>query len=332
MPVPRPPEHDGEPARPVGDTTARAHWGTDAGLDGLAGDPWFASVLSRCTFPEPGEALVCAVSGGADSLALMVLAVAAGCDVTAVHVDHQLRPGSHTEAGVVAAAAEMVGARFRSERVVVAPGPNLEARARAARWSVLPNDAATGHTADDQAETVMLNLVRGTGLLGLAAMRPGHHHPLLAVRRAETHEVCERAGLVPVVDASNADPAYRRNRVRHEVLPLLDDVAERDVVPLLVRAADQARRATDHLVAEADELVGDPADVAALRRVPEAVASVAVHQWLRRCSPDGYPPDAAAVSRVLAVAAGAQRATELAGGWRVVRRQGRLELEPPSGR
>lgn len=318
----------------MGDTSHDAHLEVGTGVDpqGLAADPWFASVLSRCTFPGPHEALVCAVSGGADSLALMVLAVAAGCDVTAVHVDHQLRPGSHTEAAVVAAAAEAVGAGFRSERVVVAPGPNLEARARQARWSVLPSDAATGHTADDQAETVLLNLVRGTGLVGLAAMRPGHRHPLLAVRRAETVRVCGLAGLVPVVDASNDDPAFRRNRVRHEVLPLLEDVAERDVVPLLVRSADQARRATDHLLAEADQMVGDPTNVAALRQVPEAVASVAVHQWLRRCSPAGYPPDAAAVTRVLEVAAGTRRATELAGGWRVVRRQGRLELEPPPGR
>ena len=87
-----------------------------------------AGLLARCTFPEPGTPLVCGVSGGADSLALLVLAVAAGCAVTAVHVDHGLRPGSAAEADVVRAAAERYGAGFRSVAVGVVPGPNLEAR------------------------------------------------------------------------------------------------------------------------------------------------------------------------------------------------------------
>jgi tRNA(Ile)-lysidine synthase len=291
----------------------------------------FARLLGRCTFPAPGTALVCAVSGGADSLALLVLAVEAGCHVTAVHVDHQLRPGSCSEAEVVAGAAAMLGAAFRAETVVVEQGPNLEARARTARWSVLPADAATGHTADDQAETVLLNMVRGSGLSGLAGMRPGHAHPILGLRRTETEQVCAAVGLVPVMDPSNADPVHRRNRIRHEVVPLLDDVAGRDVVPLLARAAGQARRMSEHLEAEADRLVPDPADVSALRAAPEAVASVAVHRWLRQCSPDGHPPDAASVTRVLEVVAGDRRATEVAGGWRVGRRQRRLLLEPPSG-
>lgn len=295
-----------------------------------APDALISGLLERCTFAAPGSALVCAVSGGADSLALLVLAVAAGCEVTAVHVDHQLRPGSHTEAAVVASAAAMLGAGFRSESVVVAPGPNLEARARQARWSVLPSHAATGHTADDQTETVLLNMLRGAGLSGLAGMAPGPSHPILALRRAETEQVCASMGLVPVMDPSNADPVHRRNRIRHEVVPLLDDVAGRDVVPLLARTAGQARTMVGHLEAEADRLVPDPADVAALRAAPEAVASVALHRWLRQCSPDRHPPDAAAVARVLAVVSGARRATEVAGGWRVVRRQRRLELEPPT--
>src|SRR5688572_2097535 len=95
-------------------------------------------LLPRCRFPTAGTVVTCAVSGGADSLALLVLATAAGLDVTAVHVDHGLRPGSAGEADVVAAAAERFGAAFRAERVVVELGPNLEARARAARYAVLP--------------------------------------------------------------------------------------------------------------------------------------------------------------------------------------------------
>src|SRR5205085_1693216 len=116
-----------------------------------------AGLLDRCWFPPAGSEVTCAVSGGPDSLALLVLAVHAGCSVTAVHVDHGLRAGSDAEADVVAAAAHRFGARFRAERVAVGAGPNLEARARAARYRMLPSDVLTGHTADDQAETVLLN-------------------------------------------------------------------------------------------------------------------------------------------------------------------------------
>ena len=295
-----------------------------------SGNDW-ADLLERCPFPAAGSPLSCAVSGGADSLALLVLAVAAGCEVTAVHVDHGLRPGGADEADVVAEAARRFGARFAARRVEVAPGPNLEARARAARRSVLPADAATGHTAADQAETVLLNLVRGAGLAGVAGMRPGPRHPLLAIRRADTVRVCATEGLTPIVDPTNADPTYRRNRIRHEVLPLLDDVAGRDVVPLLARAAAQSRLAVDHLEAEAVVAVPDPADVASLRAAPPALASVALRRWLRSCSPEGHPPDAAALERALVVVAGDVRATEIGGGWRVARRSGRLVLEAPAG-
>ena len=102
----------------------------------------------------------------------------------------------------------------------VAPGPNLEARARAARFAVLPADVATGHTMDDQAETILVNLLRGAGADGLAGMAPGRRHPLLGLRRLETHALCAEVGLEPVCDPSNADPAFVRNRVRHELLPL----------------------------------------------------------------------------------------------------------------
>ena len=100
--------------------------------------PVVVDALARTTFPAAGTPVVCAVSGGADSLALLALSVAAGCPATAVHVDHGLRPGSAAEADVVEAAAAALGARFRRERVDVGDGPNLEARARAARHAVLP--------------------------------------------------------------------------------------------------------------------------------------------------------------------------------------------------
>jgi tRNA(Ile)-lysidine synthase len=278
-----------------------------------------AELLARCSFPAAGADVTCAVSGGADSLALLVLAVDAGCRVTAVHVDHGLRPGSAAEADVVAAVARARGAAFRAERVSVTPGPNLEARARAARYAVLPPDALTGHTADDQAETVLVNLLRGSGLDGLAGMR-AERHPLLRIRRAETRALCTALGLTPVEDPTNASPAHRRNRIRHELLPLLDAIADRDVAALLARQASTLRDEADVLDALARAL--DPTDARALAAAPAALARRAVRQWLT-C---GYPPDAAAVERVLAVARGEAVACDLGGGRRVERSAQRLRL------
>jgi tRNA(Ile)-lysidine synthase len=288
-----------------------------------------AALAARCTFPPPGTAVTCAVSGGADSLALLALAVEAGCAVTAVHVDHGLRPGSAAEAGVVRDAAAHFGAAFRAETVAVAPGPNLEARARAARYAVLPAGVLTGHTADDQAETVLLNLARGAGLDGLAGMAP-KGRPLLALRRHETRALCAALGLDPVADPSNDDPGLRRNRVRHELLPLLAAVADRDVVPVIARQAALARADAAAL----DELAArlDPADARTLAAAPPALARRAVRRWLRAGGPGGlehHPPPAATVERVLAVARGEAVACELPGGWRVARTAGRLRLEPP---
>jgi tRNA(Ile)-lysidine synthase len=280
--------------------------------------------VTRCAFPDPGAPLVCGVSGGADSLALLVLAVTAGCRVTAVHVDHGLRPGSGAESDVVAVVARRFGAAFRSERVTVEPGPNLEARAREARRLVLGDDAATGHTADDQAETVLVNLLRGAGVSGLAGMRAGPRHPLLALRRAETEEVCRRFGLTPVQDPTNRDRRFLRNRVRHELLPLCSDIAGRDVVPVLARQAGLL--AADAELLDAVAGLVDPGDAVALAAAPEAVGRRSVRNWLGGV--DGHPPPLDAVERVLEVARRQRRATEVPGGRRVARSRGRLSVSP----
>lgn len=278
-------------------------------------------LLARCTFPPAGAALDCAVSGGPDSLALLVLATEAGCDATAWHVDHGLREGSAEEAKVVRDAAARFGAGFRSVTATVEPGPNLEARARAARRAVLPSGAATGHTADDQAETVLLNLLRGSGLDGLSGMRPGPEHPILGLRRSETHKLCAELGLVPVVDPTNVDPVHRRNAVRHSVVPLLDQIAGRDVSALIARQAHLLADDADLLEALAAEL--DPTDARRLAAAPVALARRAVRSWLRP-ELSGRPPSAAAVERVLAVARGEAEATEVAEGVRVERHGQRL--------
>ena len=276
-------------------------------------------LLARCRFPAPGTPVTCAVSGGADSLALLVLAVAAGCVVTAVHVDHGARPADH-EVAVVRAAAERVGAAFERRTVDVPAGPNQEERWRDARRAVLPPGALTGHTADDLAETVLLNLVRGAGLDGLAGIRHGPTKPILGLRRSETAALCAELGLTPVDDPTNADPAFRRNRVRHELLPLLDAIAERDVAAVIARQAAHLRDDADLLDALAADL--DPTDARALAAAPPALARRAVRRWLT----GEHPPDAATVERVLAVARCEARACELPGGARIVRSGMRLRV------
>jgi hypoxanthine phosphoribosyltransferase len=277
------------------------------------------------------------VSGGADSLALLVLAAATGRPVEVVHVDHGLRPGSGDDAEVVADAAERFGATFRAERIVVPDGPNLEARARAARLSVLPSDSATGHTMDDQAETVLANLLRGAGSDGVAGMRPGPRHPMLALRRSETREICRAMDLRWVEDPSNDDPRFVRNRIRHELLPLCAAVACRDPVPVLARHAEVVRDEADLLDRLAAEAVPDPSNAHQLSEAPLALARRAVRRWLRESGPPGhqghderYPPGFEDVNKVLAVAARGPSAAELAGGRRVRRSKGYLVVEPKS--
>lgn len=282
-----------------------------------------ASLLNRCAFPPAGSSVVCAVSGGADSLALLMLAIAADLDVTAVHVDHGLRPDSAADADVVAAVADAHGASFRTELVTIADGGDLEARARTARWDVLGPDALTGHTADDQAETLLINLLRGAGLNGLAAMEPGGRHPLLGIRRSDTMALCASLGLQPVEDPSNSDPRFVRNRVRHELLPLMADISDRDVVPLLTRTSDIARSATDELDRAAASI--DPTRAADVIAAPEVLATVALRRWLT--TSDGYAPSAAEIERVLAVAAGDVVGCQLSRGRSVRRTEGILRIE-----
>lgn len=286
---------------------------------------------ARCRWP-PSPA-VAAVSGGPDSLAMLVLARRVGLDLLVVHVDHGLRGGAEQEVDLVAAAAARYGARFEVRRVRVRPGPNLEARARSARYQVLPRGVMTAHTADDLAETMLLNLLRGAGADGLAALarrRAGVWRPLLDLRRHETEAVCALEGLTVVRDPSNDDLHLRRNAVRHRLLPLLDELAERDVTPVLARQASLLADEADLL----DQLAAhiDPLDAASLRAAPPALARRAVRRWLRVSGgPERHPPSAGEVAAVLAVADNRARACTLSGGRRVTRSHGRLRLEAGVG-
>ena len=290
--------------------------------DRLKNQELVVDTLTRCEFAPADTAVTCAVSGGADSMALLVLAVASGCAVTAVHVDHGLRPNSADEADVVRDLAHQLGAMFEAKSVNIEPGSNLEARARDARYAVLPADVLTGHTADDQAETVLINLLRGAGLRGLSGMQPNSQHPILKLRRSETHELCAALKIKIVHDSSNDDLKFQRNRIRRDLIPLLDEISKRDVAALLARQADVLRDDAELLDQLASHL--DPTDAVALTNAPIALARRAIRAWIAT----EHPPDAKTVERVLSVARGEVTACDIGLNRQVRRSRQRLRIEP----
>ena len=257
-------------------------------------------------------------------MALLVLAVEAGLEVTAWHVDHGLRPTSAAEARLVSEVASGLGVEGQCVTALVDDGPNLEARARDARRAVLPSDVFTGHTADDQAETVLMNLLRGSGIPGAAGIGDPDRRPLLALRRAETGALCADRGLEVVVDPMNADPRFTRNRIRHEVMPLLAEVTGRDPVPLLARHAERATEAVRLLRGLVEGM--DITDVRSLVDLPDDLVRISIREWLTVQA--SCPPDAASIDRVLDVVRGRHSATEVVGGHRVDRHDGRLIYRP----
>jgi tRNA(Ile)-lysidine synthase len=212
-----------------------------------------ATAVDRRGVIRPREAVVVACSGGPDSSALLDamsrLAPPRGWRLTAVHVDHGLRPGSGGEAATVAALAEARGVAFRACSVSVPPGGSLQDRARQARHGALAGVAgelgagviALAHTADDQAETVLMRLLTGAtprAIVAMAEREGALARPLLRVWRADTVAYCEALGIVPLEDPSNADRRFLRARVRHDVLPALEAVfpgARRRLVTLAAR-------------------------------------------------------------------------------------------------
>ena len=290
---------------------------------GAASTVCIDSLLTRCTFPAAGTSVACGLSGGPDSAALVALASAAGLEVTAWHVDHGLRPSAGADAEAARAIADRFEAGFELRRVRVDPGPNLEARARAARYEALPDDVLVGHTADDRAETVLFNIGRGGGLAGAAAPHAGVGRPLLGLRRFETQALCEQLGLHTAHDPMNDDLAFARVAIRNEVMPALAKALGRDPVPLLNRHAELASQALDVVAELAAGL--DPSSAASLVAAPRAVATEALRSWI--AGTVGSAPSAASIDRVLDVAEGRHIATEITGGHRVARTAGRLRIE-----
>jgi tRNA(Ile)-lysidine synthase len=234
-----------------------------------------------------------ALSGGPDSLALTA-AAAKLKPTTALIVDHQLQQDSDrvaTAAQQQALTLGCVDAHVLCVDIGTEGGP--EAAARTARYRAL-NEARgdapvlLGHTLDDQAETVLLGLGRGSGARSIAGMRPCDppwYRPLLNVRRAVTHQACAELGVEPWHDPHNSDRRYTRTRLRTEVLPLLEEVLGGGVAEALARTATALREDTETL----DELAqwaleaaatGEDLDTGRLTMLPEAVRRRVIRSWL----------------------------------------------------
>jgi tRNA(Ile)-lysidine synthase len=200
---------------------------------------------------EPGEQILVACSGGPDSTALLHVLAALGprlgFRVIAHGIDHGLREIAPEELALAARVAKAAGVPFTTSRVDLEPGPNLQARARALRVARLVEVAegaavsaiATGHTADDRAETFLLRLMRGAGPRGLAVLPPRALalgstkiqviRPLIGARRIDVLGHLTRHGLGFAEDPCNRDPRFSRTRVRHELIPQLESMAPRVV-------------------------------------------------------------------------------------------------------
>ena len=299
-----------------------------------------AATVRAHRMAEPGSLVLAAVSGGPDSLclvhALVRLRRLLGIEVSCFHFDHALRAGSERDLAFVRDEAARLDVAFASDRAPSRPpsGSSVEAWARDARYRALRAAAerlgatviATGHTVDDQAETVLMACLRGGGVdavSGIAPVADGVVRPLLDVRREETEAFCGALGLRPLRDPMNEDAAFLRVALRRRVLPEIERATGRGVAESLARTgrlvAEDARF-LDALAAEAAPAVRVPVPAAdgvalradALSALPPPVASRVVRGALADA---GSPGDAAHVAAVLDLAAGrpGRRATLAAG-------------------
>jgi tRNA(Ile)-lysidine synthase len=272
---------------------------------------------------SPGVPLLVACSGGADSLALAAASahrsVHAGHPVQAVVVDHGLQAGSAARAAETVRVLGTLGVPARVWSVEVTGCGGTEAAARRARYAALraaQPDPATpvllGHTLDDQAETVLLGLGRGSGARSLAGMRtwdPPWLRPLLTVRRSTTRAACAALGLPVWDDPHNVDPRFTRVRLRTEALPLLEDVLAGGVAEALARTAAQLREDGDALDAWAGRVLAAAVtdhglDATALACAPASVRRRVLRSWLTAAGVSGLTD------------AHLRRADELVAGWR----------------
>ncbi len=300
---------------------------------------------------DTGELVLAACSGGADSLALAAalafVAPRAGLRGGAVTVDHGLQPGSAERAADLAALMSKFGLDpVRSIAVTPAKKDGPEAAARTARYNALDASAREhhaaavllGHTLDDQAETVLLGLARGSGsrsLAGMPARRGLYRRPLLGLRRATTTAACAELGLDPWQDPHNRDFRFTRARVRHQLIPALEEALGPGVAEALARTASQLRSDAECLddlaFAESGQLRGncsDPSglDASSLRALPAAIRTRVLRDAAIMAGCPHGALTAGHVERIEELVTGwrGQRWVDLPGGVRARRRDGKV--------
>ena len=277
----------------------------------------------RALRPFNGPAII-GLSGGPDSLALAAAAAAEKKGVRCVVVDHGLQDGSAEVARRAVQAVEAFGLEAEVIRVEVGEG-NLEAAARSARYEALlayGHDVWVAHTADDQAETLLLGALRGNPS-GMAPRTGRIVRPFLGIRRADTVGACEELGLEPWHDPMNADPAFRRVAMRKQVLPLLSELLGGDAVPALAATADRIA-ADQALIASLTDLA-PTTSCAELKADAGPVRRRRLAAWLLG---EGVPVQGDQLDAVEALVVDwhGQGPVAVAGGRAVVRRQGKLTI------
>ena len=277
----------------------------------------------RALRPFDAPAII-GLSGGPDSLALAAAAAAEKKDVRCVVVDHGLQDGSAEVARRAAVVARGFGLAAEVVRVEVGEG-NLEAAARSARYEALlayGSDVWVGHTADDQAETLLLGALRGNPS-GMAPRNGRIVRPFLGIRRADTVGACEELGLDPWHDPMNADPAFRRVAMRNQVVPLLSELLGGDAVPALAATADRIA-ADQALIASLTDLAPTTSCVE-LADDAEPVRRRRLAAWLLG---EGVPVQGDQLDAVEALVVDwhGQGPVAVAGGRAVVREGGQLDI------
>jgi len=293
---------------------------------------------------EPSMRVLAACSGGPDSAAMLValarLREELGFDLEAASVDHGLRAEAGADVEIARAHAESARVRFHPLQVHVARKGSLQANARAARYEALLTLArdqgaariAIGHTRDDQAETVLMRMLRGAGLSGLASIEPlrsdGVIRPLIDCRRADVGAFAAKHCSVLARDPSNEDTSYERVRVRSELVPWMER-EDPAVVNHLADLAEDARAALAALAPQGEAVLdaalqGDGSiQLSTLDSAPRAVRALALRAWLTRCT--GSEPGRAHLTQ-LERASSSNVEVWLAEGWVVRSAAGRLRL------
>ena len=292
---------------------------------------------------EAGDRIVVAVSGGADSLALAYAlskeASKLALQLSAVTIDHQLQDGSNKQAELVVEQMKSIGLDCAIKKVKVEITEGLEASARKARYEAfdsLDTEAIfLGHTHNDQAETVLLGLSRGSGtrsLSGMAEVNGKYIRAFLNITREQTEDACKEIGLIPWNDPHNKDSQFARVRVRTEALPTLEKTIGPGISDALVRSAALLRDDADALDQWAEqEILGlslDDLDCAYLAGLPRAIRSRIIRRAIYAC---GAPSGSVTSEHVAAIEAlicawNGQGPAHLPGGVKVERFSGRLSL------